>query len=138
MGPMLHDDRHRRRFLQKQLARPRPLTQAPHCHRGFSSHQMSCPGEGKPDTGVGRGPGGAGDGVKTPPSPGRGAGSRGGRRGRGEAPSPVSSLAQPVLRCALLTPFWQRDGQSSPFSFSPLSQAAVEGRLAEKSPREKG
>lgn len=59
---MLHDDRHRRRFLQKQLARPRPLTQAPHCHRGFSSHQMSCPGEGKPDTGVGRGPGGGGRG----------------------------------------------------------------------------
>ena len=55
---MLHDDQHRRRFLQKQLARPRPLAQAPRCHRGFSSHQMSCLGEGKPDSAVGRGRGG--------------------------------------------------------------------------------
>ena len=104
-------------------------------------HHIKCPAREREsqtlEWGGGRG-GGAGDGVKTPPSPGRGAGSRGGRRGRGEAPSPVNSLAQPVLRCALLTPFWQRDGQSSPFSFSPLSQAAVEGRLSEKSPREKG
>lgn len=138
MGPMLHDDRHRRQFLQKQLARPRPLAQAPHCHRGFSSHQMSCPGEGKPDTGVGRGQGGRGWGEDASKSWERSREQRRKERERGEAPSPANSLAQPVLRCALLTPFWQRDGQSSPFSFSPLSQAAMEGRLAEKSPKEKG
>lgn len=136
---MLHDDQHRRRFLQKQLARPRPLAQAPRCHRGFSSHQMSCPGEGKPDSAVGRGRGGQGMGVKTPPSPGRGAGNRGGRRGReGEAPSPVQSLAQPVLRCVLVNSFLAEGRTEQPFLLlSP--QPCCNGRQTrrEKSQRER-
>lgn len=98
------------------------------------------PGRGKARQCSGEGAGGGqGMGVKTPPSPGRGAGNRGGRRGReGEAPSPVQSLAQPVLRCVLVNSFLAEGRTEQPFLLlSP--QPCCNGRQTrrEKSQRER-
>lgn len=81
-------------------------------------HHIKCPARERESQTVqwGGGGGGQGMGVKTPPSPGRGAGNRGGRRGReGEAPSPVQSLAQPVLRCVLVNSFLAEGRTEQPF-----------------------
>lgn len=144
MGPMLHDEgkgQARHRILEKQLAMLRPLAQAPHQHRVFWSHQVFYFGEGKPDAKAGWSGGGrvwVGIIWRYFKVLGRKGGTeeegrREGARGRGggvregtDFITSFNSLAQPVLRYVLLTPFWQMHANSNPFLSSSFPTAILQ------------
>lgn len=133
MGPMLHDEgqgQARHRFLKKQLARLRPLAQALSSPQSIFITSSVLPRRrnvrhqsGERDWGS---RGQSEDVLLLGEESGKGGGEvkRGGEKG---FITGFNSLAQPVLRYVLLTPFWQMDANSNPFLSSclPHSHSAI-------------
>lgn len=144
---MLHDQGHRPGFLQKQLARLRPLSTASSLPQSIFITSNVLPREGKPDTEVGRGRGagimgrclnvlGEEQGV----GGGRREKERGERSRGGGCPTGFNSLAQPVLRCAGSVNSFLANGctQQAFLLLSATARLQMKADVKALNPKEKG